>query len=94
MKRQKIGSLLLLCGMFFGIDDAMSKANCDVMKMATEAIARRFPHFHAAGLRPVVTERGPLWRLTYEPPDGMLGGVPVVTIDTARCTIVSIEHGQ
>lgn len=76
------------------LNQAMSQANCDVLKIAHEYIASRYPSFDAAGLTPVISEQGNLWRLTYELPRGTLGGVPIITIDKRTCRVVQAEHTQ
>jgi NTF2 fold immunity protein of polymorphic toxin system component len=75
-------------------NQTMSQANCNVLKIAHEYIASRYPLFDAAGLTPVISEQGSLWRLTYELPRGTLGGVPIITIDRRTCRVVRAEHTQ
>jgi NTF2 fold immunity protein of polymorphic toxin system component len=75
-------------------NQTMSQADCDMLKIAREYIAGRYPLFDAAGLTPVISERGNQWRMTYELPRGTLGGVPIITIDKRTCTVVHAEHTQ
>lgn len=73
---------------------AMSQPKCDLVKMAQDYIAQRFPSFDPAGMNMVVSETGNLWELTYELPPQMLGGAPIITIDKRTCTVVRVEHSQ
>jgi hypothetical protein len=76
------------------VNEAMAQPKCDLMKIATETIARRYPSFDPTGLQPVISEKGQLWELTYALPAGTLGGTPVVTIDKGTCAVVSVRHEQ
>ena len=73
---------------------AVAQRACQPLKTSAEYIARRFPHFDPAGLKQVVSERGSLWEFTYELPQDMLGGAPIITIDKRTCTIVRAIHTQ
>jgi hypothetical protein len=72
----------------------MAQPKCDTLKIALEYIARRYPHFDPAGLKQVISERDNLWELSYELPEDMLGGVPIITIDKRTCTVVRAVHTQ
>ena len=76
------------------VKESMSQVKCDFMKVANDYIAKRYPSFDSSGLRPVVSERGGLWEVTYELPPGMLGGTPIVTIDKRTCKVVRASHQQ
>ncbi len=93
-----MGKLALAMATFCTIqtmaDQTMSQTNCDMLKTAQAYIARQYPFFDAAGLKPLISEQGNLWRLTYELPRGTLGGVPIVTIDKRTCLVVHAEHTQ
>lgn len=71
-----------------------SDSKCDVVRIARDFIAERYPSFDASGLKPIVAERGNEWELTFELPNHMLGGVPVVTIDKRTCKVVRAFHTQ
>jgi hypothetical protein len=72
----------------------MAQPKCDTLKIALEYIAKRYPRFDPAGLKQVTSEHDNLWELTYELPEDMLGGVPIITIDKRTCTIVRAVHTQ
>jgi hypothetical protein len=72
----------------------MAQPKCDTLKIALEYIAKRYPLFDPAGLKQVISEQDNLWELTYELPEGMLGGAPIITIDKRTCTIVRARHTQ
>ncbi len=76
------------------VEQVMSQPGCDMLRVAQEYIAKRYPSFDPAGLKRVVSEQGNLWQLTYELPTGMLGGAPIITIDKRTCAIVRAEHTQ
>lgn len=73
---------------------AMSQPGCDFLKIAQAHIAKQFPFFDPAGLKPFISDSGNLWELTYELPRGTLGGTPIITIDKRTCTVIRAEHSQ
>ena len=75
-------------------DRTMSQIKCDPLRVAQEYIAKRFPSFDPAGLKPVISQTEDFWELTYELPPGTLGGVPIITVDKRSCTIVRAKHTQ
>ena len=72
----------------------MSKTECEPLNVAEAYIAKQFPAFDSSGLKRIVSQKADLWQLTYELPAGMLGGVPIVTIDMRTCKVVSAVHTQ
>jgi hypothetical protein len=76
------------------MSQAMAQPVCDPLKVALEYIAMRYPSFDASGLKRVISERDGFWEITYELPEDMLGGVPVITIDRRTCSIVRATHTQ
>lgn len=72
----------------------MAQPKCDALKIALEYIAKRYPHFDPAGLKQIISEQDNFWELTYELPEDMLGGVPIITIDKRTCTIIRAIHTQ
>jgi hypothetical protein len=76
------------------VDQTMSQPRCDMLRVAQEYIAKRYPSFDPSGLKLVISEEGNFWQLTYELPEGMLGGAPIITIDKRTCTIVRAQHSQ
>jgi hypothetical protein len=75
-------------------NQTMAQAQCDVVKVAEQYIAKTFPSFDSTGKKLVVTESGNLCEVTYELPPWMLGGAPVITIDKRTCTVVRAGRGQ
>ena len=75
-------------------NEAMAQPVCDPLKTALEYIAKRYPNFDSAGLKPVISEQDNLWELTYQLPEDTLGGVPIITIDKRTCTVVHAIHTQ
>ena len=76
------------------VGEAMSQPRCDLLKIAQQVIAERYPDFDATGLQLLISETDTLLELTYEIPRGSLGGAPIITIDKRRCTVVRVEHSQ
>ena len=74
--------------------ETMSQSQCDFLGIAKRFIAERYPTFESTGLRPTVSETDSLWELTYELPKGMLGGVPIITIDKRSCKVIRAAHSQ
>ena len=90
----RVAVLLALTASAFMVKQAMSDSKCDVVRIARNFIAERYPSFDASGLKPIVVERGNEWELTFELSNDMLGGVPIVTIDKRTCKVVRAVHTQ
>ena len=93
MKKISIG-LALIALLELTASQTMAQPRCDMLKLAQEYIDRQYPAFDASGLRPIISETGNLWELTYELPRGTLGGVPTITIDKRSCTVVRVQHSR
>src|SRR5205823_8048683 len=76
------------------VNQAMSQPTCDIVKLAEEYIAKQYPSFDPTGMKPVVSETMALWEVTYELPQDMLGGAPIISIDKRTCTIVRAQITQ
>jgi hypothetical protein len=42
----------------------------------------------------VITEGGTFWRVTFDLPEGVLGGVPIVDVDKKTLQVISSCHTQ
>jgi len=93
MKKMLLGTFIIALLELIA-SQTMSQPECDMLKLAQEYIKKQYPSFDASGLRPIISESGNLWELTYELPRGTLGGVPSITIDKRSCTVVRAEHSQ
>lgn len=76
------------------MDVAMSQRKCDLKKIADSYITKHFPSFDASGLSSHISEQTNSWEVTYELPEGVLGGAPVVTIEKRTCAVVRLRHTQ
>lgn len=74
--------------------EAAPHYGCDPATIAKAHIARHFPSFDGSGLRLLVSEQNDVWEITYDLPDGTLGGAPVVTIGKRTCAVVRARHTQ
>lgn len=72
----------------------MSMQNCDLLALAEMRLAQVFPWFDPGEMKRKISENGHLWELTYELPETMIGGVPIVTIDKRTCEVVRVIHTQ
>jgi hypothetical protein len=72
----------------------MSQPKCNILKIAHAYILQNYPTFDSAGLKPVISQTGKSWQVTYDLPTGMLGGAPIITIDKGSCKVVRAAHSQ
>jgi hypothetical protein len=89
-----LGVLATVAAVQILVNQAMSHSNCDVLELAKEYIRQKYPSFDSSGLKLVVSERENFSEVTFELPKGMLGGVPIVTIDKRSCKVIHAEHTQ
>ena len=76
------------------VNQTMAQPKCDLLQIAEAYIARRYPFFVQAGTTPVISDKGNLWEVTYELPEGMLGGAPIISIDKRTCIVVRAQITQ
>ena len=76
------------------VGQSMSHANCELLRIAEQTIAKRYPTFDPTGKKLVISEKGHLWEMTYTLPPDTLGGAPIITIDKRTCTVVRVQLTQ
>jgi hypothetical protein len=65
------------------MDDGRDKA----IAAGREFVKLRYPDFVEDRKTPIVTDKGETWEFTYELPDDMLGGAPVVIFNKADLSV-------
>ena len=93
-KRKLLPVIAVIAALAAIMGQAMSQPNCDVLNVARDYIAQRYPWFDPTGLKRVVSEAADSWEVTYELPEHMLGGTPAVTNDKRTCKVVRAIHWQ
>ena len=76
------------------VDQTMSQPKCDLLRVAQEYIAKRYPFIDLAERHPVTSESDNVWEVRYELPQGTLGFVPVISIDKRTCAVVRAQVEQ
>jgi hypothetical protein len=76
------------------VNQVMAQPKCDLLQIAEAYIAKRYPFFVQTGTTPVISDKGGLWEVTYELPEGMLGGAPIISIDKRTCMVVRAQITQ
>ena len=76
------------------VSQAMSQPGCEMRKVAEDYIAKRYPFIDLAERRPVTSEQDHVWEVRYELPQGMLGFVPIITVDKRSCFVVRAQVEQ
>jgi hypothetical protein len=59
-----------------------------------EFVKLRYPDFVEGRKTPIVTDKGDTWEFTYELPDDMLGGAPVVIFNKADLSVKEAYRTQ
>jgi len=59
----------------------MKEAKQEALKIAEKYIAEHYAEFDMTDKKPILKDSGDYWEFTYELPDYMLGGSPVVVVD-------------
>jgi hypothetical protein len=80
--------------MLLMLRQAMSESECNFRKVAMDFVAAKYPSFNVAGSKLVASRGNDFWEVTWELPDGTLGGVPIVHIDTRSCAVIRAMHSQ
>lgn len=72
----------------------MAEKENDAQSIAENFIADRYKDFDKQGKKPTLTDRGDHWEFTYELPEDMIGGAPVVIVDKRTMKIVRSYRTQ
>ena len=75
-------------------DFVMSQPRCDAARIAEEYIAKKYPFFDPNQMKLVISESENHWEVTYQLPENMLGGAPVIAIDKRTCAVVRAHLEQ
>lgn len=67
---------------------------CNPLTVADAFMSKNYPLFDPAGLRPVMTDLGNVWTLTYRLPPGYYGAIPTVIIEKRTCSVISMQYRQ
>jgi hypothetical protein len=65
---------------------------CNPLAVADAFMAKNYPLFGPAGLRPVISDLGNIWTPTYRLPPGHYGAIPTVVIEKRTCSVVSMQY--
>ena len=72
----------------------MTTTESDVLRIAEEYVATHYPDFDRTQSKPVVRDLGSKWEVSYDLPEGTLGGTPIVEIDKGSSKILRAYHTQ
>jgi hypothetical protein len=67
---------------------------CNPLTVADAFMAKNYPLFDSAGLRPVMSDLGNIWTLTYRLPPGYYGAISTVIIEKRTCSVISMQYRQ
>jgi NTF2 fold immunity protein of polymorphic toxin system component len=66
----------------------------EVAEIAEQFVAKRYPDFDKTNKKLVIKETETNWEVTYQLPDDMIGGAPVVVIDKKSKTVIRSYRTQ
>ena len=92
--KKLLGGIAASAALQLMVNQAMSQPTCNVLKVAEEYIARQYPFINITERHAVTSESANLWEVRYELPEGMLGFVPIISIDRETCTVVRAQVEQ
>lgn len=75
-------------------EKSMTTTECTILRIAERYIATHYPDFDSTHTKPAVKDLGDKWEVTYDLPEDMLGGTPVVIIDKHNSKILRAYHTQ
>lgn len=66
-----------------------------ILVIAADRVRQIFPFSDAPDkLKPIVKDKGESWEVSYQLPDGFIGGTPVVEIRKDTCEVINAYHEQ
>lgn len=72
----------------------MTEQEKEAQSMAEKFVAERYTDFDKRDKKPTLTDQGDHWEFTYELPEDMIGGAPVVIIDKQTKKIIRSYRTQ
>jgi hypothetical protein len=73
---------------------AIAQQGCNPLIVAGAFMAKNYPLFDTAGMRPVMSDLGNIWTLTYRLSPGYYGTIPTVIIEKRTCSVVSMQYRE
>jgi hypothetical protein len=64
---------------------------CNPLTVANAFMAENYPMIDLSSLRPVMSDLGNIWTLTYRLPPHFYGTAPTVIIEKRTCSVVSTQ---
>ena len=74
--------------------DEMTDAEEHAQSLAEKFVTERYPDFDKCNKKPFLTDLDDRWEFTYELPEDMIGGAPVVIIDKQSMKIIHTYRTQ
>jgi NTF2 fold immunity protein of polymorphic toxin system component len=94
--------LLLMAALVTGVisqdsvaeEVSMSPADFKIVRVAERYIAVHYPEFDSIKNPPILQDKGDVWEVEYQLPDGVIGGTPVVVIDKKTLKVLRSYRTQ
>ena len=92
--RKATATIIAIAVFQLAVHPSMAQQRCNALTVADAYMAKNYPMFDPAGLRPVMRDLGNIWTLTYRLPPGYYGTVPTVVIEKRTCSVISMQYRQ
>lgn len=87
-------SIAVIATLQLMVNQAMSQPNCDVVKIAESYVRTRYPFIDLSDRQAITSATDAAWHVTFELPKGLLGFVPIISIDRKTCVVVRAQVEQ
>lgn len=74
--------------------EQMTAKEKEALSVAEKFVANRYADFDKRNKKPVLKDAGDHWEFTYELPEDMIGGAPVIIIDKRTMQIIRSYRTQ
>ena len=74
--------------------EQMTSQESEVQAIAEKLVRERYKDFDMRDKKPLLKDEGDNWEFTYQLPDDMIGGAPVIIIDKRTMKIIRTYRTQ
>jgi hypothetical protein len=92
--RNATAAIIAIAAFQLAAHPSIAQQRCNLLAVANAFMAKNYPLFDPTGLRPVMSDQGNIWTLTYRLPPGYYGTVPTVVIEKRTCSVISMQYRQ
>jgi len=89
--RNPAAAIIVIAVFQLATHPSIAQPRCNPLTVASAFLAENYPMIDLSSLRPVMSDLGNIWTLTYRLPPHFYGTAPTVIIEKRTCSVVSTQ---